>query len=116
MVGGLWLVVGGWWLVVSRNQPPTTGHQPLLNLLQLQISDRARQSLLDAYLLRICGALLVWGEFPTLDRKLPVEQGDLLDLFMRREVSGHFIYFLLEILDDPRMARQFGVVSGFDAE
>src|SRR5262249_27294001 len=57
-----------------------------------------------------------WGEFPAFDREFLIEQRDFLDLLVRREVSGHFVDFLLEVLDDSRVARQLGVVFGLDAE
>src|SRR5262245_59864700 len=56
------------------------------------------------------------SQFAALDRELLIEQRDLLDLLVRRQVSGHFIDLLLEVFDDSRMARKLGVVFGFDAE
>src|SRR5262245_45000003 len=55
-------------------------------------------------------------EFAALDRELAVEERDLLDLLVRRNPASHFSYLLREVLDDSRMASQFGVFFGFDAE
>src|SRR5262245_27996660 len=98
---------------------PPPSHRPLTTIsirfnltLRIERVNHRAMLILDEF----AAHLERGGEFPALDREFLIEQRDFLDLLVRREVSGHFVDFLLEVLDDSRVARQLAVVFGFDAE
>src|SRR5215470_16393879 len=95
-------------LFASLCSSPTTDHQPpTTNSIRFNLKLRIERVNHRAVLIldEISTHLERGGEFPALDREFLIEQRDFLDLLVRREVSGHFVDFLLEVLDDSRVAR-----------